>query len=112
MPVVYCFPYSYDELAAGQPLPSLPVQGHRMRASALILSLALLCPIVAGRAAAAPPDAGLTRLLRYPDASADKIAFVYGGDIWVVESTGGTARRLTSGPGEELFPKFSPDGRW
>ena len=54
----------------------------------------------------------LARLLRYPDASADKITFVYAGDVWVVEAAGGTARRLTSHAGEELFPKFSPDGRW
>ena len=55
---------------------------------------------------------GLTRLLRFPDISQDKIAFVYGGDIWIVDANGGTARQLTSHEGIELFPKFSPDGRW
>jgi tricorn protease len=50
------------------------------------------------------------RLLRYPDVSATQIAFVYAGDIWVVPKTGGTAVRLSSPRGEELFPKFSPDG--
>jgi tricorn protease len=54
----------------------------------------------------------LTRLLRFPDIHKDKIAFVYAGDIWIVESNGGTARRLTSHKGMELFPKFSPDGEW
>ncbi|HEX8336839.1 MAG TPA: PDZ domain-containing protein, partial [Pyrinomonadaceae bacterium] len=52
------------------------------------------------------------RLLRFPDIHGDQIAFVYAGDIWTVPSAGGTARRLTSHPGLELFPKFSPDGRW
>jgi tricorn protease len=52
---------------------------------------------------------GGTRLLRYPDICGNTIAFVYGGDIWLVEAGGGVARRLTSGEGEELAPKFSPD---
>lgn len=55
---------------------------------------------------------GLTRLLRFPDISKYKIAFVYAGDIWIVDSNGGTARQLTSHEGIELFPKFSPDGKW
>ncbi len=54
----------------------------------------------------------MTRLLRFPDIHKDKIAFVYAGDIWIVSSNGGTARRLTSHKGMELFPKFSPDGEW
>jgi len=57
-------------------------------------------------------DEDLTRLLRFPDISKDKIAFVYAGDIWVVDANGGTARQLTSNEGMELFPKFSPDGKW
>jgi tricorn protease len=52
------------------------------------------------------------RLLRFPDIYKDKIAFMYGGDLWVASSSGGTARRITSHPGRELFPKFSPDGKW
>jgi tricorn protease len=50
-------------------------------------------------------------LLRYPDIHGDKVVFVYGGDLWLADAAGGTARRLTSDRGEELFPKFSPDGR-
>ena len=65
--------------------------------------LALAC----GAPAAAQIDA---RMFRYPDVSATRITFVYGGDIWVVPKTGGTAIRLSSPPGEELFPRFSPDG--
>ena len=52
------------------------------------------------------------RLLLFPDIHNDKIAFVYGGDIWLASSAGGAARRVTSHPGRELFPKFSPDGKW
>jgi len=52
------------------------------------------------------------RLMRFPDVRGDKIAFVYGGDIWLASTSGGTARRVTTHPGRELFPKFSPDGKW
>lgn len=48
--------------------------------------------------------------MRYPDVSATQIAFIYAGDIWLVPKTGGEAHRLSSPPGEEMFPKFSPDG--
>src|SRR5215213_1467982 len=57
-------------------------------------------------------EEGLARLLRFPDIHGETIAFVYAGDIWTVPSQGGTARRLTSHPGLEIFPKFSPDGRF
>jgi tricorn protease len=51
------------------------------------------------------------RLLRFPDIYKDKIVFSYGGDLWLVPSAGGVARRITTHPGLELFPKFSPDGK-
>lgn len=50
------------------------------------------------------------RLLRYPAVSATQIAFVYAGDIWLAPKQGGVARRLSTPPGEESFPRFSPDG--
>lgn len=53
-----------------------------------------------------------TKLLRFPDIHADRIAFVYGGDIWTAPDGGGRATRLTAHPGLELFPKYSPDGKW
>ena len=52
------------------------------------------------------------RLMRFPDIHNDKIAFMYGGDLWLVSSSGGVARRITTHAGRELFPKFSPDGKW
>ena len=52
------------------------------------------------------------RLMRFPDIYKDKIAFSYGGDIWLASTSGGVAHRITSHPGRELFPKFSPDGKW
>ncbi len=55
--------------------------------------------------------AGDSRLLRFPDICADAITFVHGGDIYWVPASGGTALRLTSHAGQELYPKFSPDCR-
>jgi tricorn protease len=52
------------------------------------------------------------RLMRFADIYKDKIVFSSAGDLWLVSSSGGVARRITTDPGLELFPKFSPDGKW
>jgi len=51
------------------------------------------------------------RFVHDPDIYKDKIVFSYEGDLWIVSSSGGTASRLTSFPGDEFAPKFSPDGK-
>jgi len=51
------------------------------------------------------------RLMRYADVSDDHIAFVYGGDLWLMPRDGGTAHQLTHSLGEESWPRFSPDGK-
>ena len=53
-----------------------------------------------------------TRLLRTPTVSATQIAFAYANNIWIVERSGGAARRLTSFAGATSNPHFSPDGKW
>jgi tricorn protease len=50
------------------------------------------------------------KLIRHADVSATEIAFVYGGDLWVMPKSGGTAMQVTHSPGEESWPRFSPDG--
>src|SRR5947208_1754070 len=52
-----------------------------------------------------------TRLLRFPTTNGDQIVFSYAGELYTVPKEGGTARRLTSGPGYTSFPHFSPDGK-
>src|SRR5947209_20204459 len=71
----------------------------------LILFDLLLCLSISGIATAQD-----TRLLRHPTVSRDAVAFEYAGDLWVVPRAGGQARRLTSTPGAETEPYFSPDG--
>jgi len=50
------------------------------------------------------------KLMRYMDVSETQIVFVYGGDIWLAPKEGGTAMQVTNSPGEESWPRFSPDG--
>jgi tricorn protease len=52
-----------------------------------------------------------TRLLRFPTTNGEQIVFCYGGELYTVAKNGGTARRLTSGPGYSSFPRFSTDGK-
>ncbi|MGI8581391.1 MAG: S41 family peptidase [Chitinophagaceae bacterium] len=52
-------------------------------------------------------DAGL---FRYPDVSKTQIVFTYANDLWMVPKEGGAAIKLSSPPGVESFPKFSPEG--
>jgi len=71
-----------------------------------------LAVLAAALVAAAATAGAQTKLLRFPDIRGDKVAFCYAGDIWVASADSGKATRLTAHPGLELFPKFSPDGRW
>src|SRR5215510_10335570 len=70
------------------------------------LTLALLVSVTFSAVATAQE----TRLLRHPTVSRDMVAFEYAGDLWTVARSGGQARRLTSTPGVEIEPYFSPDG--
>ena len=56
-------------------------------------------------------QAGEARLLRFPATNGTQIVFSYAGDLYSVPVTGGTASRLTSHAGYEMFARFSPDGR-
>ena len=49
-------------------------------------------------------------LLQKPTLSKTHIVFAYAGDLWSVPREGGDAVRLTTGPGTETDPVFSPDG--
>lgn len=50
-------------------------------------------------------------LMRFPAIHGDQIVFSYAGDLYTVSKEGGTARKLTSDTGYEMFPRFSPDGK-
>ena len=80
-----------------------------------VMLAASLGAIPANTSAQAPADQVSeepTKLLRFADISKDKVVFAYAGDLWIASREGGAARRLTSHVGDELYPKFSPDGKW
>jgi tricorn protease len=52
-----------------------------------------------------------TRMLTQPAISADHVAFVYGGDVWLANVDGSDARKVTSHPGTESNVRISPDGK-
>lgn len=73
------------------------------------LALTAALPLISIATSAAAQDES-TRLLRAPDLSANHLAFMYAGDLWVADRDGTNPRRLTSHPAEESRPLFSPDG--
>ena len=77
------------------------------------VSLLLILPAALGLAASAVRAADIhdTRLVADPAVSARHIAFAYANDLWVASPDGSGVRRLTSHPGVESGPRFSPDGR-
>ncbi len=70
-----------------------------------------LLPIVLVGLCSQAAPAQEARLLRFPTIHKDQIVFSYAGNLYTVAATGGTARRLTSHPGYEMFARFSPDGK-
>ena len=49
------------------------------------------------------------RLMRFPDIHGDKIAFVYGGDIWLASASGGVAHRRVVR--HRAYSELVPDDR-
>lgn len=76
-----------------------------MRKTSLFLALLFCAGTVTE--AVAQIDA---RLLQYPAVSRTQIVFEYAGDLWVASKDGGIANRLTTPAGDEILPRFSPDG--
>jgi tricorn protease len=79
----------------------------RVRRVVFALAAVVACAMVMGGDVQQMPEG---RLMRFPDVYKNTIVFSYAGDLWVVPTSGGIARRITTNPGLELFPKFSPDG--
>ncbi|QZT36918.1 PDZ domain-containing protein [Halosquirtibacter xylanolyticus] len=70
----------------------------------LLLSMMVGAIIMQGQAKEA-------RLMRFPDIHQNQVVFSYAGNLYTVDSSGGTARQLTSDIGYEMFAHFSPTGK-
>ena len=53
-----------------------------------------------------------TRLLRHPSYSNGKVAFSYLGSLWSANDDGTDVQRLTVNKARDIYPSFSPDGKW
>ncbi|HEV2880473.1 MAG TPA: S41 family peptidase [Pyrinomonadaceae bacterium] len=62
--------------------------------------------------ASAVATAKEARLVRYPHYHQGRIAFGYLGDIWTADETGQNVQRLTVHKARDVYPRFSPDGKW
>jgi tricorn protease len=74
---------------------------------AVMLAWGLVEPLAQQQAAPGP-----IKLARHPDYHAGSIAFSYLGDIWTAREDGTGVVRLTDNVARDVFPRFSPDGRW
>ncbi len=52
------------------------------------------------------------KLTRYPTYHQGRIAFSYMGDIWTADENGANVQRLTVHSARDIYPRFSPDGKW
>ena len=65
----------------------------------------LLCAI-------APAFGREAKLVRYPHYWNGRVTFSYLGDIWVANEDGRNVQRLTVNRARDVYPRFSPDGKW
>ncbi|MDX9736359.1 MAG: hypothetical protein RBU36_19675, partial [Thermoanaerobaculia bacterium] len=79
----------------------------RLRVAAPLALFALLATSLPPHPASAATP---TKMLTQPALSAERVAFVYGNDLWTARLDGSGVARVTSGPGVKASPAFSPDG--
>jgi tricorn protease len=77
-----------------------------MKKAYLLLTLCVLLLL------SAVANAKEARLIRYPHYQQGRVAFSYLGDIWVADEDGKNVQRLTVNRARDVYPRFSPDGKW
>src|SRR5437764_863237 len=71
--------------------------------------LLVFCALIALSATASAKEA---RLIRYPNYNQGRVTFSYLGDVWVADEDGRNVQRLTVNRARDVYPRFSPDGKW
>jgi tricorn protease len=70
----------------------------------VLFAVTLLCALSAyGREA---------KLTRYPSYHQGRVAFSFMGDVWTCDDNGSNVQRLTANAARDIYPRFSPDGKW
>ncbi len=98
----------YRRFTAKEALPQLFKSATRFGMRFWHLAILGLCSdllLLTTRAEVKPP-----LIFQQPTLSREAIVFVFAGDLWRVPRTGGDAVRITTHPGRERSPVFSPDG--
>jgi Tol biopolymer transport system component/C-terminal processing protease CtpA/Prc len=85
-----------------------------MKTPFFLLAITLITTAATSSAQLPPPNPKPISGARHPALSPDgkRLAFVYRGDIWISNSTGGRAIPVTSHVALDAYPVFSPDGNW
>ena len=52
------------------------------------------------------------KLVRYPHYNQGRVVFTYLGDIWTADENGQNIHRITANKARDVYPRFSPDGKW
>jgi tricorn protease len=52
------------------------------------------------------------KLVRYPHYHQGRVVFTYLADIWTADENGQNVQRITVHKARDVYPRFSPDGRW
>lgn len=52
------------------------------------------------------------KLVRYPHYHQGRIAFTYLADVWTADEDGKNVKRITVHRARDVYPRFSPDGKW
>ena len=73
-----------------------------------LYALAFLVALCAAPAAAARE----AKLVRYPHYNHGRIVFTYLADIWTADEDGKNIKRITANKARDVYPRFSPDGKW